>query len=148
MGDQSIELWKGYTIAVLFFVVQIVQSMLFQQHFHIMVKVSVRIRAAIIDTLYRKTLSVAPCAMASSGTGDFVNFLAIDLQRVQDMMQYIYFVWYAPINTALSILLLWFQIEWICFVGLAMMGGCIIVNFGIAIFLRKIMARLIHIKNN
>ena len=146
MSDQTIEVWKGYMIAVIFFIVQVVQSMLFQQHYHIMIKISVRIRAAIIDTLYRKTLSVAPSSMASSGTGDFVNFLAIDLQRVQDTLQYIYFVWFAPLNTALSILLLWFQIGWICFVGLAMMGGCILINFLISLVLKKILA--CSIRNN
>ena len=146
MSDQTIELWKGYMIAVIFFIVQVMQSMLFQQHYHIMVKISVRIRAAIIDTLYRKTLSVAPSSMASSGTGDFVNFLAIDLQRVQDTLQYIYFVWFAPLNTALSILLLWFQIGWICFVGLAMMGGCILINFLISLVLKRILA--CHIRMN
>lgn len=139
MSDTSIAAWKGYCIAVLFFFAQFAQSMLYQLHFHLMVKASVRIRAAVIDVLYRKTLTISSSAMATSGTGDFVNFLAIDLQRLQDTMQYVYFVWYAPLNTALSILLLWFQIGWICFVGLGMLAAGILINFILAFFLRAIM---------
>ena len=139
MNDASNELWKGYVIAALFFLAQILQSMVYQQHFHLMIKASVRMRAALIDTLYRKTLTIAPSAMANSGTGDFVNFLAVDLQRLQDMLQYIYVIWFAPFNTALSILLLWFQIGWVCFVGLGMMACGILINFMLASVLRIIM---------
>ena len=139
MSQTSIELWKGYTIAALYFVVQFVQSISYQLHFHIVIKVSIRMRAALIDTLYRKTLSVAPSAMVTSGTGDFVNFLAIDLQRLQDMLQYVYMIWFAPLNTVVAIVLLWFQIGWITFVGLGMMFACIFVNFALASGLRVIM---------
>lgn len=139
MNDASNELWKGYIIAALFFIAQIMQSMVYQQHFHLMIKASVRMRAALIDTLYRKTLTIAPSAMATSGTGDFVNFLAVDLQRLQDMLQYIYILWFAPLNTILSIVLLWFQIGWVCFVGLGMMACGIVINFMLASVLRVIM---------
>lgn len=137
MNDSSNELWKGYTIAALYFVVQFIQSMVYQQHFHLMIKVSVRIRAALIDILYRKTLTVAPSAMATSGTGDFVNFLAVDLQRLQDFLLYLYILWFAPLHTVLSVVLLWFQIGWVCFVGLAMIAFGILTNFLIGVALRK-----------
>ena len=139
MNDSSNELWKGYVIAALFFLAQIMQSLIYQQHFHLMIKASVRMRAALIDTLYRKTLTITPSAMANSGTGDFVNFLAVDLQRLQDMLQYIYILWFAPLNTILSIVLLWFQIGWVCFVGLGMMVCGILINFMLASVLRVIM---------
>ena len=135
----NIEVWKGYSIAALFFIVLLTQSLCYQLHFHIMVKTSVRMRAALIDTLYLKTLSVAPSAMATSGTGDFVNFLAVDLQRLQDMLQYVYYLWFAPLNTVASIVLLWFQIGWVCFVGLGIMLGCISINILFAGYNRIIM---------
>lgn len=139
MNDPSNELWKGYTIAALYFVNQFTQSILYQQHFHLMIKASVRIRAAIIDRLYCKTLTVASSAMAASGTGKFVNFLAVDLQRVQDLLLQLYILWFPPLFTALSVLLLWFQIGWVCFVGLAMMAVGIVSNFSIGVILRILM---------
>lgn len=141
MSDTSIEVWKGYSIAALFFIVQFIQSMSYQLQFHLMLKVSIRMRAALIDTLYRKTLTVAPSVMATSGTGDYVNFLAVDLQRVQDTLQYVYFIWFTPVNTVIAIALLWFQIGWITFVGLGMMFGGILINFSIASALKVIMVR-------
>ena len=139
MNDSSNELWKGYVVAALFFIAQIMQSMVYQQYFYLMIKASVRIRAALIDTLYRKTLTIAPGAMATLGTGDFINFLAVDMQRLQDMVQYIYFLWFAPLNTILSIVLLWFQIGWVCFVGLGMMACGIVINFMLSSVLRVIL---------
>lgn len=145
MTDTSIEVWKGYAIAVMFFIVQIVQSICYQLHSHIVVKVSIRMQAALIDTLYRKTLTVAPNAMATSGTGDFLNFIAIDLQRLQEMMQYAYLIWFTPVNTLITIVLLWFQLEWITFVGLGMMLGSITINFVVAKRIRGIMVQFLFI---
>ena len=144
MGDSSIEVWKGYAIAVLFFIVLIIQSICYQFHLHYVIKVSIRMRAALIDTLYRKTLTVAPSATANySGTGDFLNFLAIDLQRLQDMLQFVYFFWFTPVNTVITIVLLWFQIGWIAFIGFGMLVGCITLNFMIVSGIRIIMVLIV-----
>ena len=143
MADSSIEVWKGYAITMLFFIVQLIQSISYQFHLHYVIKVSIRMRAALIDTLYRKTLTVAPNAMANSGTGDFLNFLAIDLQRLQDMLQFVYFIWFTPLNTVITIVLLWFQIGWIAFVGFGMLFGCITLNFMIVSGIRVIMVLIV-----
>ena len=144
MTDSSIETWKGYAIAVLFFIVQLIQSISYQVQFHIVVKVGIRMRAALIDTLYRKTLTVAPSAMVTSGTGDFLNFLAIDLQRLQDMLQFVYFIWFTPVNTVIAVWLLYFQIGWIAFVGFEMMFGCITLNFTVASGIGFIMVQFVY----
>ena len=144
MTNSSIEVWKGYAIAVLFFIVQLIQSISYQVQFHIVVKVGIRIRAALIDTLYQKALTVAPSAMVTSGTGDFLNFLAIDLQRFQDMLQFVYFIWFTPVNTVLAIVLLWFQIGWVAFVGFGMMFACITLNFSVASGIGFIMVQVVY----
>ena len=145
MSDSSIELWKGYAIAVLFFIVQFIQSVCYQLQLHNAVKVGIRIRAALIDTLYRKTLTVAPSAMANSGTGDLLNFLAIDLQRLQDMLQFVYFIWFTPVSIVIAIVLLWFQIGWIAFVGFVLILICIAINVLVATGIRVIMVLVVLI---
>lgn len=76
-------------------------------------QVGIRLRAAIIDTIYRKALRIA--ASANNGpegasTGQIVNLLAVDLQRLQDVLQFLWGVWYAPLNIIIAMVLLYMQV--------------------------------------
>ena len=77
------------------------------------VQVGIRLRATIVSTIYRKALRVA--ASASNGadgssTGQIMNLLAVDLQRLQDMLQFLWLVWYAPLNLVIAMALLYMQV--------------------------------------
>ena len=46
--------WKGYVYAILMFAVPLTQSILEHQHFHIVFRIGMQIRTAIIAAVYRK----------------------------------------------------------------------------------------------
>jgi ATP-binding cassette, subfamily C (CFTR/MRP), member 1 len=76
--------------------------------------VGIRLRAAIVSTIYRKALRVATSASngpGGSSTGQIVNLLAVDLQRMQDMLQFMWLVWYAPLNLVITMVLLYMQVN-------------------------------------
>lgn len=83
------------------------------QHQNACAQVGIRFRAAIIDTIYRKALRVAASASTAksgSSTGQIVNLLAVDLQRLQDVLQFLWMVWYAPLNIIIAMVLLYQQV--------------------------------------
>jgi len=54
--DQSIEYWKGYFYAVLFFVTAIVGACLQQRLYIISYSIGLRVKASIISAVYKKVL--------------------------------------------------------------------------------------------
>ncbi len=64
--SESIQPWRGYLLASLFFFSSLLQSLLNQNGLHEIIKVSVRWRAGIIDVVYRKTLTLSASAASST----------------------------------------------------------------------------------
>lgn len=128
-------LWSGYGIGALFILACLLQPFLFESIYHLASKVrarsvlcttfnshffsiknwrrvcydlqvGIRLRAAIIDTIYWTALRIASCA----SNGQIVNLQAVDLQYLQDMLQFFWMVWYALLNILIALVLLYIQV--------------------------------------
>ena len=128
MSDPSMEVWKGYFLASLFFISSAFQSLTYQLGHHLPAKVSIRFRAGLIDVLYRKALTISPFAAVTTGIGDMVNLMAVDMERLQLTLIFIWIIWWAPLNIIIALVLLYFQLGWVCFVGLGVMIISFIIN--------------------
>ena len=58
-------------------------------------------------TLYRKSLRVASCARKDTTSGEIVNLMAVDCQRIADLMPYINMIWSSPLQIGVSIIMLY-----------------------------------------
>ena len=98
MSDLTIETWKGYAVALLIVLTTVGSSLLTQHAQFISARVSVRVRSALVDLVYRKGLRVANIqtndtektsnenaakSNCNAAAGDFENFIASDMQRIQ-----------------------------------------------------------------
>lgn len=128
MTNSKMEDWKGYFIGALFFIASIIQSILYQNGFHESAKLSVQVRAGLIDVIYRKSLTVSPAAAASGAFGEIVNLLAVDLERMQMAIQFIWVIWFAPLNIIIATGLLYIQLGWVAFVGLGIVVCALLIN--------------------
>lgn len=52
---------------------------------------------------------------------DVVNYMGIDLHRVQDCLQFLWVMWFAPLDLVVVTALLYMQLGWCAFVGLAIL---------------------------
>ncbi len=123
MNNNKIESWKGYAIAALFLVTKLSEFLLYENGQFLAGKVSVRVRSALIALVYRKALSVSPCALVASSAGDLENFIASDMQRIQDAIHQFHILWLTPLLVCLGCWLLYVHIGWVFLIGLL----CIIV---------------------
>lgn len=95
MSDPSIESWKGYAIATLIVLSTVMSSLLTQHAQFIAARVSVRVRSGLVGLIYSKCLRMATTGAKSTektnevksersaAAGDFENFVASDMQRIQ-----------------------------------------------------------------
>ena len=104
INDLSIEQWKGYAVATLILFVNVVSSLLTQHAQFLSAQLSVRVRSALVNVFYRKKFRVVTQMGGSKGSskndrkceqpvsaGDFENFVASDMQRIQVFISLKYF---------------------------------------------------------
>lgn len=125
-------MWKGYLYAGLLFGTASVQTLFLAQYFHRMFLVGLRIRTALISTIFRKSLILSNAARKESTVGEIVNLMAVDAQRFMDLVTYLNMIWSAPLQIGLAIYFLWQILGPSVLSGLAIMIVLIPVNGVIA----------------
>ncbi|XP_072392166.1 ATP-binding cassette sub-family C member 10 [Diabrotica undecimpunctata] len=115
---RSIDIKWGYLYAVLL-VVSTSMSALCDSHFNFMMSVvGLKMRGAIINTIYRKTLSVrSTILMSKLSVGEIMNYMSTDTDRIVNSCPSFHAVWSIPFQLFVSLYLLYNQ------VGLAFLAG-------------------------
>lgn len=102
MSDPSIESWKGHAIATLIVLSTVISSLLTQHAQFIAARVSVRVRSGLVGLIYSKCLRMDTTRAnrtektndlkgeRSAAAGDFENFVASDMQRIQVLFSLLY----------------------------------------------------------
>ncbi|XP_040570074.1 multidrug resistance-associated protein 1 [Lepeophtheirus salmonis] len=101
------ELWKGILYAVILFASSTVGSLVLSKFFYKMYVVGMKIKTSLISTIYRKALRVPTSTKKNISTGEIVNLMSVDAQKIVDLMPYINTVWSAPFQITIAIYLLW-----------------------------------------
>ncbi|XP_060078893.1 ATP-binding cassette sub-family C member 10-like [Ylistrum balloti] len=79
--------------------------------------VGFKMRCAVITTIYRKALSVGSVSIAKFSTGEIVNFMSTDTDRMVNFCPSFHAMWSLPFQIGVSLYLLYLQ------VGLAFLAG-------------------------
>lgn len=64
-----------------------------QQYFHGMVRVGFQMRTALSTSVYRKALRLSPVARMDTPTGQIVNLMQLDTNRLDMFMMQLHVLW-------------------------------------------------------
>ena len=82
LGENDLQSnWKGYFYGGLLLGITVFQSLLAGQYYEILFRVGMKVRSALISTIYRKSLRLANESKKDTTTGEIVNLMSIDVQR-------------------------------------------------------------------
>ncbi|KAI4461008.1 atp-binding cassette sub-family c [Holotrichia oblita] len=126
------EQWKGFLYAGLLFGTAAIQTLILSQYFQRMFIVGMRIRTALISTIYRKALKMSNVAKKESTVGEIVNLMSVDAQKFIELTAYLNMIWSAPLQIILAIYFLWDILGPSVLAGLAVMIIMIPINGYIA----------------
>lgn len=101
-GD-PIPLARGYMIAGAMFLVSVVQTTFLHQYFQRAFDMGMKIKSALIAVVYDKSLVLSNETKQASNTGDIVNLMSVDVQRLQDLVQNLQIVWSGPFQIILCL---------------------------------------------
>ncbi|KAJ4324230.1 ATP-binding cassette glutathione S-conjugate transporter ycf1 [Neodidymelliopsis sp. IMI 364377] len=123
---------RGAAIALGMFAVSVSQTACLHQYFQRSFETGMRIKSCLTAAIYSKSTRLSNEGRATKSTGDIVNYMAVDTQRLQDLAQYGQQLWSAPFQIVLCMLSLYQLLGVACFAGVAVMIVMIPINGVIA----------------
>lgn len=136
---------RGVAIALTMFVVSVVQTSCLHQYFQRAFDTGMRVKSSLTALIYAKSLRLSSEGRATKTTGDIVNHMAVDQQRLADLTQFGTQLLSAPFQITLCMLSLYQLVGPSMFAGVGVMILMIPLNGVIARMMKKL--QIIQMKN-
>ena len=130
--EGDVALSKGILIAVAMFLTSVLQTAALHQYFQRAFDSGMRIKAALTASIFRKALILSNEDRATKSTGDIVNLMSVDTQRLQDLTQYVQIAWSGPFQIILCLASLYNILGNSMWAGVAVMVIMIPINTQLA----------------
>lgn len=148
MENSSEPAWHGYAYAGLLLACTFLGS-LSSTHFSYRINVvGLKIRAALITTIYRKTLAVSSVALSEFSLGEVVNFMSVDTDRMVDFCPSFHQLWSLPVQVGVALYLLYNQVGMAFLAGLAFAVLLVPLNRWIAVKIGQLSTRMMLQKDS
>jgi len=140
-------LWQGVLYAVALLLVALCQTVLLSTYFYKMYLIGIWTKSALISAIYRKSLSVTAESKKGSTSGEIVNLMSVDCQKIGDILPYLNMLWSSPLQITITIYLLYQILGASVIAGLAVMIVLIPVNGLSAAITRKLQMKMMKQKD-
>lgn len=127
LDDPSEPISVGLTYVALLFLTNIVMSLCLRQYFFRCFKVGLRLRSAVIASVFSKALVISAGVLSRRSIGEITNLMSVDSTRLQSLVSYLHAVWFTFLQMTLALYFLWQQ------VGVACLGGVTIIIIAIPV---------------
>lgn len=129
---------QGAVIAFSMFGVAAFQTLMIHQYFQLTFVSGMRIKGGLTSSIYRKALKLSNEGRSTKTTGDIVNYMAVDVQRLQDLTQFAHQLWSAPFQIFICMFSLYKLVGWNMLAGIGIMIVMIPLNGLIARAMKRL----------
>lgn len=138
---------RGYTLVVLLFITAMMQTMALHQYFQLVSVAGMRARAGVISAIFRKSMRMSARARGERSTGDLVNLMSVDANRLPDFLMYAHILWSALLQISLAFISLYHLLGWSAFVGVGVMVIGVPLNTMLATYLRNLSMQQMKVRD-
>lgn len=139
---------KGVAIALAMFFVSVCQTSFLHQYFQRAFDTGMRVKSSLTALIYSKALRLSSEGRATKTTGDIVNHMAVDQQRLADLTQFGTQLISAPFQIVLCMLSLYQLVGPSMFAGVGVMILMIPLNGVIARMMKKLQIKQMKNKDS
>ncbi|XP_051120740.1 ABC transporter C family member 5-like [Andrographis paniculata] len=107
LGGRNTFPHEGYILAGIFFSAKLVETLTTRQWYLGVDIMGMHVRSALTAMVYRKGLRLSSSARQSHTSGEIVNYMAVDVQRVGDYSWYLHDIWMLPLQIILALAILY-----------------------------------------
>ncbi|KAK9371704.1 P-loop containing nucleoside triphosphate hydrolase protein [Lipomyces chichibuensis] len=101
--DEPVPLSGGIIIVLGMFACSFAQTMMQQQYLARCFSTGLNIKSSLTSSIYRKSMCLSNESRQSKSTGDIVNYMTVDVQRLQDLAQSAQAIWSGPFQIMLCL---------------------------------------------
>ncbi|CAL9108920.1 unnamed protein product [Musa textilis] len=98
---------EGYILASIFFTAKLIETLSTRQWYLGVDILGMHVKSALTAMVYRKGLRLSSTARQSHTSGEIVNYMAVDVQRVGDYSWYLHDIWMLPLQIVLALAILY-----------------------------------------
>ncbi|CAA7390602.1 unnamed protein product [Spirodela intermedia] len=107
LGGNIIFPHEGYLLAGVFFSAKLIETLTTRQWYLGVDILGMHVRSALTAMVYQKGLRLSSTARQSHTSGEIVNYMAVDVQRVGDYSWYLHDIWMLPLQIVLALAILY-----------------------------------------
>ncbi|KAK8967570.1 ABC transporter C family member 3 [Platanthera guangdongensis] len=105
-GNQTFEN-EGYILVLAFIVAKLFECLSQRHWFFRLQQAGVRVRAFLVSIIYQKGLTLSSHARQGRTTGEIINIMSVDADRISLFSWYMHDLWMVPIQVTLALLILY-----------------------------------------
>ncbi|KAA8527046.1 hypothetical protein F0562_008725 [Nyssa sinensis] len=98
---------EGYLLVSAFFMGKIVECLAQRHWFFRLQQAGLRARAALVAMIYTKGLTLSSQSKQGNSSGEIINFMSVDAERIGDFSWYMHDAWIVFLQVALALLILY-----------------------------------------
>ncbi|CAN0898064.1 ABC transporter C family member 3 [Linum grandiflorum] len=98
---------QGYVLAGVFLVGKIVECVSQRQWFFKLQQIGMRMRASLVATIYNKGLTLSCLSKQGQTSGEIINIMTVDAQRISDFSWYMHDPWLVILQVGLALFILY-----------------------------------------
>ncbi|KAM7275028.1 hypothetical protein ACFE04_016894 [Oxalis oulophora] len=141
------KLQEGYILALAFLGAKMIETTTQRQWIFGARQLGLRLRAALISHIYKKGLMLSSRSKQSHTSGEIINLMSVDIQRITDFIWYLNMIWMLPIQISLAIYVLHTHLGLGSFAALAATLIVMACNIPITRFQKKYQSKIMDAKD-
>ncbi|GKB91541.1 putative ABC transporter C family member 15 [Tanacetum coccineum] len=98
---------KGLILSCIFFLAKTVESLSQRQWYFGAQRIGIRIRAALIVLIYKKSLSTK---YGTTSNGKIINLINVDVEKIGEFFWHIHGIWLLPVQVLLALIILYMNL--------------------------------------
>ncbi|KAL2926243.1 ABC transporter C family member 3 [Bienertia sinuspersici] len=138
---------EGYLLVSAFFIAKLVECLAQRHWFFRLQVVGIRAKAMLIETIYNKSLTLSCRSKQGHTSGEMINFMSVDAERIGDFSWYMHDPWMVILQVSLALLILYKSLGLASVAALAATVLIMLANFPLSTLLEKYQEKLMESKD-
>ncbi|KAL6124597.1 hypothetical protein ACLB2K_077109 [Fragaria x ananassa] len=141
-------LGSGYVLALAFLGAKMIETIAQRQWIFGARQLGLRLRAALISHIFQKGLRLSSLSRQSHTSGEVINYMSVDIQRITDFIWYLNIIWMMPIQISLAIYILHTNLGMGSLAALAATLAVLLCNIPMTNLQKRYQTRIMEAKDN
>ena len=147
LGDPSQPVSTGFFLVLTLFLTQFTMSLCLRQYFWWCYRVGMRLRSAVITSVFIKSTALSAGAMSRHSVGEITNLMSVDSTRLQDLTPYLHACWYSLYQLGIALYFLSQQLGLSTIAAVVVILAAIPVTKAISSYMKSIQDRVSKLRD-